>query len=44
MGEVSDKGDEEFTAGVEADRIGGVDFESLCAIVESLDELKHGTS
>jgi hypothetical protein len=42
MGEESDEGDEEFAAGIEADRIGGVRSENLGTVVEGLDELKHG--
>ena len=44
MGEQSDKGDEEFAAGIQADRIGGILSENVGAVVESLDKLKHGTS
>jgi len=42
MGEEGDEGDEEFAAGIETDRIGGVHSEDASAVVEGLDELKHG--
>lgn len=39
VGKVGDEGDEELTASVETDRVG---LESVCALVEGLDELEHG--
>jgi len=44
MGEEGDKGDKKFTTSVQADRIRGLLFKRLSAIVEGLDEFKHGTS